>query len=922
MAILRSIVDGLRALIRKGEGANELDREVQSFLEISAREKMRAGMSRADATRAARMEIGGADAVKEDVRAWGWESRVETVWQDLRYAGRMLRKNPGFAAVAVLSLALGIGANTAIFTLLDSVLLKPLPVKNAKELVVFEWWLPLNRTSPRLWMSGSSWAEDGKSVGTPLPYPAFAAMRASQRGVTDMFAISGMGRTNVIADGSADLARADMATAGIFNTLRLRPAAGRLYTDEDDRAGAAPVCVISYGYWQRRFGADPNIAGKQITLSGVPFAIAGVTPAGFDGVQNGEQVDLWAPLAMQPLIDPNLDPKVSMFAAADHWWLIVMGRLKPGVSRAEAEAQLNAVFNQIAKQGLSPRHPGEQYAIPGLQLSPGAQGLGGLSRTYSRPLFILLGLVGLVLLIACANVANLLLARGTARQKEIGVRRSLGASSGRLVRQFLTESLLLAVAGGALGCVLANWGSRVLLAMISPATHPLYLDLSIDPRVLGFSIGLCLVTALLFGIAPAWRAARADLTPALRQGTPGAGTARLKLGLGKMLVVAQVSLSLVLVFGAALFVRTLINMRHIQAGFGADHVLIFSLRPSSNYKEPALKEMYAETQERLTALPGVISATASWHLIVHDGQRGDQAIVPGYVSASGKDRSVSVMPAGPDFFATMRIPILRGRDFTARDTANSPKVFVINEAFARKYFAARDPLGHQMRLGGEQPKADGTIIGIVFDTKYGSLREDAPPTVYQPLQQASEIPYMNFEVHTAGDPLAVVPSVRTMVASIDANVPIYGVQTQEDLVSDALMQERLFAKLTSFLGALALALACVGLYGTLSYAVARRTREIGIRMALGAKQRDVLGMVLRESLALIAAGIVIGIPASLGATRLTSKFIADLLYGLMPTDMASIAGATALLAMVAMCAGAVPARRAASVDPLVALRDE
>ena len=920
--MFRKIVAGLKSLVHRREDARELDREVDSFLEISAREKMKAGMGRGEAMRVARMEIGSADTVKEEVRAWGWEARVETVWQDLRYAARVLTKNPGFVAVAVLSLALGIGANTAIFTLIDSVLLKPLPVKNANELVVFEWWIPLNLTGPRLWMSGSSWKEGEKSVGTPLPYPAFAAMRASQRAVADMFAISEMGRTNVIADGNADLARADMATAGIFDALGLRPAVGRFYSEGDDRVGAAPVCVISYGYWQRRFGADPNISGKQITLSGVRFAIAGVTPAGFEGVQNGEQVDLWAPLAMQPLIDPNMDPKVSMFAAADHWWLIVMGRLKPGVSRAEAEAQLSTIFNQTAKEGLLPRHPGEPYTVPGLQLSPGAQGLGGLSRTYSRPLFILLGLVGLVLLIACANVANLLLARGTARQKEIGVRRSLGASTSRLVRQFLTESLLLAAAGGALGCVLANWGSGVLLAMISPATHPLYLDLSIDRRVLGFSTGLCIVTALLFGMAPAWRAARAELTPALRENSAGSSGTKLGLGWGKSLVVGQVALSLVLVFGAALFVRTLVNMRHIQAGFGADHVLIFSLRPSSSYKEPALKSLYAEVQEKLTALPGVISATASWHLIVHDGQRGDQVNVPGYAAATAKDRSVSVMPAGPDFFVTMRIPILRGRDFTARDTANSPKVFVINEAFARKYFAGRDPMGQPMGLRGESAKADGEVIGIVRDTKYGSLRNDAPPTAYEPLQQASEIPYMNFEVHTAGDPLALVPGVRSLVVSIDANVPIYGVQTQENLMSDALMQERLFAKLTSFLGVLALALACVGLYGTLSYAVARRTREIGIRMALGAKQFDVLGMVLRETLILIATGIAIGVPSALGATRLAAGLIADFLYGLKSTDAASIVAATGLLAAVAMCAGAIPARRAARVDPLIALRHE
>ncbi|HET9401160.1 MAG TPA: ABC transporter permease [Candidatus Acidoferrales bacterium] len=920
MSILRSITGGLRSLFHGKRDNREMDREVSSFLEISAREKMKAGMSRADAMRAARMEIGSADMVKEESRAWGWESRLETVWQDLRYAARVLAKNPGFAAVAVLSLALGIGANTAIFTLIDSVLLKTLPLKNPHELVIFEWWIPPGAVEPRMWMSGNSWDEDGKSVGTPLPYPAFAAMRASQRGVADMFAISDMGRANLVADGTADLTRAEMATAGIFNTLGLHPAAGRFYDEQDDRAGASPVCVISYGYWKRRFGADPNISGKQITLSGVPFAIAGVMPGGFDGVQTGDHVDVWAPLALQSLIDPNMDPKVSMFAAADHWWLIVMGRLKPGVSRAQAETQLNAIFTPVATDGISARQAGDHYAIPALQLEGGAQGLGQLSRTYSRPLFVLLALVGLVLLIACANVANLLLARGTARQREIGVRLSLGASRWRLMRQLLTESLLLAGVGGALGYLLATWGSGVLVAMISPKTSPLALDMSLDARVLAFSIGICILTALLFGIAPAWRAARTDLTPALRQGSPGA--AGLKLGWGKTLVAAQVALSLVLLFGAALFVRTLVNMRHIQAGFEADHVLLFGLHPSSDYKEPALKALYAEVQERLTTLPGVISATASWHLIVHDGARGERVTVPGYTVKSAEDRSSYIMPAGPNFFATMRIPILRGRDFNVRDTANSPKVYVINEAFARKYFGGRDPLGERMGMGGEHPEADGQVIGIVRDAKYASLRNDAPPTVYQPLQQAFDIPYMNYEVHTAGDPLEMVPTVRAAVASIDPKVPIYRIQTEENLVDEALTQERLFAKLTSFLGGLALVLACIGLYGTLAYAVARRTREIGIRMALGAKQFDVLGMVLRETLVLIAVGIAVGVPAALGATRLASGFIADFLYGLKPTDVASIVAAASLLAAVALCAGAIPARRAAKVDPLIALRYE
>jgi predicted permease len=922
MSFLQSIASGLRSLFRKEQVNQELDDELHTFLEMAAGEKMKEGMSRKDALRAVRLERGDLRVAKEAVRTAGWESFVETCWQDLRFAARMLRKSPGFTTVVVLSLALGIGANTAIFTLIDAILFKMLPVKNPQELALLQWSVPLEHGLHHIWYAGSSWPENNKEVGFSFSYPAFQQLRAHNQVLSDLFAFADLGgEVNVVADGESGLAHAQMASGHIFTTLGVRPVAGRLFVEGDDSPAAQPVCVISEGYWKRRFGARTGIGDKTVVIAGVPFHVIGVTEPNFFGLTPGSSIDVWVPLATQPLVEPNLDPKVSMFTASDHWWVQIMGRMKPGVSRAQAASALDVIFKPAATEVIKSRS-GEPAVVPSLELGPAGQGFGQLHHQFSRPLFILMGVVSLVLLIACANVANLLLARARARGKEIGLRLSLGASRGRLLRQLLTESIFLGFLGGAVGCVFAYWGTRLLISLISSTGNTLSLAVSPDLRVVGFTAGACLFTAILFGLAPAWRAARTDLVPGLKQSPQNLSTAGLRLGLGKALVVAQVALSLVLLFGAGLFVRTLVKLKNVDTGFDTRNVLLFGLNPTkSGYKEAALNDFFFRVDQHLSALPGVESATASFHAPINDGRRGHMLRAPG-LTLPPDQMSVAVMPAGPRFFSTMRIPLLRGRDFNERDTERAPKVAVVNQAFVKRYFSDRDPMGQHIGFDPDPANQDMEIVGIAGDTKYGSLRDETPVTVYRPFAQESEVPYLYFELRTTGDPLALVPTVRAAVASVDRNVPLFGIETETQEINDALLQERLFAKLVGFFGLAALLLAAVGLYGILSYAVARRTAEIGIRMALGAQRANVLRMVLRETLLLILSGVVIGIPASFAAARLASSVISDLLFGIKATDASTIVFATIVLMAVAAFAGFLPARRATRVDPMVALRYE
>jgi predicted permease len=912
------------ALFRKRRLEESLEEELRSHLEMAVELNMRNGMSPEQARREAFLNFGGVAQTKEIYREQRGLPMIETSLQDLRYGVRMLAKTPGFTAVAVLSLALGIGANTAIFTLIDAVLLKMLPVRNPQELVLLQWSVPSGNPAGSHRMDGNSWEEHGRSLGTSFSYPTFQQIRARNQAFTDVFAFTGLGDLNVLADGEASLARGQTVSSNFFSTLGIHPITGRMFVETDDRVGASPVCVISYGYWKRRFGGDSSIAGKAIAIAGVPFTIVGVTPSEFFGVQPGSAIDVWVPLHTKLLVAPASDPRFPDFSAADYWWVLMMGRLKPGVSERQATAGLDLIFNQsVTADVASDATPqvGKRPVAAALELVPGSKGLDSLRRQFSRPLFILMGMVGLVLLIACANVANLLLSRARSRQKEIGVRLSLGASRGRLIRQLLTESALLACLGGALGLALAYWGSGLLVRFISTANNTLALNLTPDIRILGFTAGMCLLTGLIFGLAPAWRATKVELTPALKQNTTGLAAGRLHLGLAKTLVIAQTALSLVLLFGAGLFVRTLVNLKNLDTGFDRENLLLFGINPlKAGYKGPALNDFYTRVQQRVAALPGVVSATSSLHLLLSGSSRGNSLWVPGYTPKAGEQLNARVMPAGPKFFETMKIPLLRGRDFNEGDNEKAPQVAVVNETLMKRYFGDRDPIGQ--RIGWDRAKPEMEIVGVVKDAKYNSLRRDTPATIYHPFRQATNINWMHFEVRTARDPKTLIPDVRNVVASLDRNVPLFDLKTQNEQVDELLLQERLFAKLSSFFGLLALLLACVGLYGIMSYAVLRRTGEIGIRMALGAQRWDILGMVLRETLVLVTIGVALGIPASLMTTRLAASVISDLLYGLKATDVTTVGIAVVLLMAVAAFAGFLPARRASRVEPTVALRYE
>jgi predicted permease len=920
MRIWSRVRSWARAVARRSQMEREMDAELRFHIEAFAEELMRGGVAREEALRRARIEFGGMERAKEECREARGTNFIDSLVQDLRFGLRMLTKAPGFTSVVVLSLALGIGANTAIFTLLDAILFKMLPVKNPQELALLQWAVPDKRDQPSLWYDGSTWTEGGEHIGFSFSYPAFQQFRARNDVLSDMFAFADLGNDmNVVADGEPGLAHAQMGSGRIFSTLGVQPVTGRLFEDSDDRPGAPPVCIISGGYWKQRFGEQRDIAGKVVVIAGVAFNIIGVTPASFSGLTAGSKVDVWVPLSTQPLVEPNLDPKVSMFTATDHWWIQVMGRLKPGVSRAQAAAGLDVIFKPTAAEGIHSQS-GQRVVIPSIELGRPGQGFGWFRHQFSRPLFILMGLVGMVLLIACANVANLLLARATSRQREIGMRLSLGASRGRLIRQLLTESILLSFLGGVVGCLFAYWGIGLLISLITSTGNAISLSVRPDWRVVGFTTGACLFTGILFGLAPAWRTARTDLAPGLKQGAQTVPSSGLRLGLGKALVVFQVALSLVLLFGAGLFVRTLAKLKNVDTGFDTRNMLLFCLNPTkSGYKEAALNDFFYRVRQSVASLPGVTSATTSFHEPINDGRRGCRLTVPGS-NLPPEQMDVAVMPAGPSFFSTMKIPLLRGRDFNERDNERAPKIAVVNEAFVKRYFSDRDPMGQH--IGLDSSPTDIEIVGIARDARYGDLREEAPATVYRPFSQDSAIPFMCFELRTAVVPLSLVPSVRAAVGAIDRNVPLSGVGTESQQVDDNLLQERLFAKLSGFFGIVALLLACVGLYGILSYAVARRTSEIGIRMALGAQQADVLSMVLRETLVLVVAGVFLGIPASLAATRYASSLISDLLYGIKANDAPTISLATVVLMTVALFAGFLPARRATKVDPMVALRHE
>ena len=918
-------------LLSRRRREEDLRDELQFHLDEESARLAGEGLPPRQADLAARRGLGNFALVAENTRAaWGW-TLAEQFAQDLRYAVRMTSANRLFTALAAVSLALGIGANTAIYSFLDALLLRSLPVAAPDRLVVMNWHAaPGPRSLPVMYSGhGGTWgdARSGRSSGI-FPYPAFELFQKQTSVFSSVFAYFQTRQAQVLnlsVHGQADLASGQYVTGEFFAGLGVPPAAGRMLLPEDDRVGAPAVTVVSYALSQGRFGGAPQAVGQSILINNVPFTVAGVAPPGFFGVDPAMAPDLYLPMHANLLLGAQ-DPagfRASEYLDPNEYWIQVMARLRPGVSRAQAQAVLAPQFHLwVAATAHSAT---ERARLPELVLVQGEGGLGTLRRRYSKPLYVLLTLVGLILAIACANVANLLLARASARRREMALRLSVGAGRRRVIRQLLTESVLLASLGGLLGVAVAIAGIRFLTLLLGAGQSDFALHAQLNWHVLGAAAALSLATGVLFGLAPALESTRVELVAALKEarlGRPGARSLW-GAGLGRALVAGQIALSLLMLVAAGLFVRTLSNLESVELGFNRQSLLIFHLDAlKAGYQGPAIAAFYANLREQFAAIPGVRGASLSDSTLVTAGFR-----MPVSLAGSQDRLTTQLMEVGPTFFATMQIPIVAGRGIEERDRPGAPAVAVINERFARERFPGRNPLGQHLdlwrylNLGEDQQTLarDMEIVGVAKDAIYGGLRDRIDPVLYFPYDQGYPLPdEMVFALRTAGDPLGYVRTVRQIVQRTDARVPVAEIQTESAEVDGTISQEIMLARLCTMFALLALAIACVGLYGTVAYNVARRTGEIGIRLALGAQRGRLVWMVLREVLVLAAVGIAISVPAALAASKLVESF----LFHTQPNDPLSLAAAVATLLAAAVVAGYLPARKAARIDPMAALREE
>jgi predicted permease len=824
--------------------------------------------------------------------------------RDVKHAVRGLKKAPGFAAVVILTLGLGIGANAAIFSLLDQVLLRSLPVRDPGSLVLLD----------------GPGAFRGRTFNNmTFSYPMYTDFRDRNEvftGVLGRFPTA----TTVVWQGQAERAAGELVSGNYFEVLGVGPAVGRLFDAADDRTpGAHPVAVLSHGYWTRRFGADPMVLNQTITVNGHPYTIVGVSARGFEGIQVGQSADVMVPMMMKAQMTPtwnDLDNRRSR-------WVTIMGRLEPGISADAAEAQLNVVYKQVNQRELAEMTDVSEsfrtrFAAKHLEVLPGYRGLSDLRQQFSSPLVILMAMVGAVLLIACANVANLLLARTTSRQREIALRLALGAGRSTIVRQYLAESLVLAAAGAAVGLVLATWTGSLLLSALPGDQAAQTLSAAPDGRVVAFALALSIVTSLIFGIAPALQATRASVTSALKEEAGSVAGGHRQARLRRVLVVAQIAASMLLLVGAGLFARSLYNLKTIDPGFEVDQLIAFSIDPTLNgYEGARVQSYYERLHQELASVPGVRSVSMSAIGFLTGNQWGMTVRVDGYQAKEGEDMNPSVDAVGPGFFATMAIPLLAGREFSERDVIGAPRVAIINETMARYFFGDASPVGRRFGFGRDQA-ADIEIVGVVKDVRSLQLRDRAPRFVYLPYRQDPEITGMTVYMRIAAGSGTTATAVRQAAQRIDPNLPIFDMKSMALQVDESLFVERMVAALSIAFGALAALLAAIGLYGVMAYAVARRTREIGIRVALGAERMRVLWLVLRDVAMVAIAGITLGLLVALYVTRR----IESQLFGLSPTDATTLAAAVVLLFGVALLAGFIPARRATAIDPMVALRAE
>jgi macrolide transport system ATP-binding/permease protein len=904
---------------------DELREELQFHLDEEAEERQAEGLTDAEARFAARRDLGNLTLVQEETRAvWTW-TWLEQLAQDCRYGVRTMAANKTFSLLAILSLALGIGANTAILSFMDSLLLRSLPVSDPASLAVLNWRAQIGRGRDSVIHRGGGniWREGSTRMSGIFPYPAFEHLRANSAAVfSTVFAYDPTGKVNVLVNGQAELRSGEFVSGDYFRGLAISPSAGRLIIPDDDRVGAPAVVVLSHAYSQRCFGDVARAPGQSILINNIPFAVAGVAPPDFFGVDPAAAPDFYVPLRTNLLLrlpGGANDPKD--YLEPNYYWLEMMARLRPGVTLSQAQAALGPVFHQWVDATANDRERGQ---LPALLIREGAAGLDTLRRQYSKPLYVLLALVALILAIACANIANLLLTRATARRREMAVRLSIGAGRLRLIRQLLTESVLLASIGGAVGVLVAMWGIRFLTFLLANGSEDFTLRPGLNWPVLGAASALALLTGVLFGLAPALQATRVDVIPALKDARAGQPVSRrwfARIGSSQALVVTQIALSLLMLVAAGLFVRTLSNLQSIELGFNREDLLLFTMNArQAGHEDPEITSFYGELQQRFAAIPGVRSASAMHHQMIGQGTWSGDAAPVGKPPKPGF--STHILMTGPGFFSTMQIPVRMGREFDERDRTGSVPVAVVSEAYVKWYFPDQNPLGQRITISRRAPLNDRVveIVGVAANARHGTLKGAFPEIVYLPFNQGSYNPLeeMTFALRSSGDPLRHVSTVREIVRQADPRVPVTDVKTQAAQIDQALNQEIIFARLCTAFAVLALLIACVGLYGTMAYTVERRTSEIGIRMALGAQRGAVVWMVLREVFVLAAVGLAVGVPTAL----VTSRLVASFLYEVKPNSPATLVFAVAILLSAVLLAGYAPARKASRIDPLTAVRHD
>lgn len=904
----------LRALTYRSRLEAEMQEELQNHLEARTADLIRAGYAPEEAARRARIEFGPALIHKERMRASLGLRWCDELASDLRYGVRILAKSPSFTLIAAASLALAIGANTTIFTVAKQLLYARLHVPRPEQLRLFRWTGDKKVAVHSVW--GDHTPTEAHGFGSSsFSYPVYRRLRDHNSVMQETFAFKEDSMNATVA-GTAKRADIAMVSGNFYHALEVTPQLGRAIQPADDAApGSGAVAVISDSLWERAFNRSPAVVGQTITLNQFPVMIVGVNPHGFTGAKNVlAPADIFVPISLITTIDSKGE-KTPLLSSTSLWWVNVMGRLKPGVSSETAQAALNVELDAAVHATMSSK-VGD--TMPHLELADGSRGMHWMDRTVKKPMYVLGLFTALVLLLACANVANLLLARGAQRQREMSVRLALGAGRFRVLRQLLTESLLLALMGGTGGLVLGFLGRDALPRLLTSAWDENQISMPFDWWAFAFTAAITLATGILFGMAPAWMASRTEVSSSLKES--GQTTTRRRKGFGgKTIVGFQIALSTLLVAGAALFLRSLWALNAVDVGFNADHLVLFEIdAPDARY--PAGKDivLFHDLEQRLAAVPGVEQVTLGDMPLVANSMSNSDFIPEGEKWDGAKQQAEDFNEVGNTFFPTMQIPILSGRGFGSQDTASSLKVAVINQALARKRFPGVNPIGKRFRQGDDAQEPWHQIVGICADTHYSTVREEPPPQFYLPYIQQEQVGGMTFELRTRLSPAAIFPSLRSVVQSIDRDLPIVDLRTQRQQIDATMQMERTFAILTSSFGLLALALACVGIYGVMAYSVAQRTSEIGIRLALGAQPGRVRSMILRESTILSGAGILVGMAGALALGRL----VKSMLYGIRSNDPLTLVASLALLLLVALIASWIPAQRAAGVEPMQALRHE